>query len=150
MRRCGVRSRTRRCRYPSCRDRAVPAVCGLIWLGIARRSMLPALRRLHIGFAKRSTPIFFSRFTPSFIASADLSYFSLADLNNGQKNGSERTLQFRSASGDFASALSSLVEAKRIANPRRTFSRTGISLQRDSRNPSMGSRRNSREFAIAT
>ena len=95
MRRCGVRSRTRRCRYPSCRDRAVPAVCGLIWLGIARRSMLPALRRLHIGFAKRSTPIFFSRFTPSFIASADLSYFSLADLNNGQKNGSERTLQFR-------------------------------------------------------
>src|SRR4030095_16649338 len=51
--------------------------------------------------------------------SADLSYFSLADLNNGQRNGRERTLQSRSESGDFAStfARSSLVDAKRIANP---------------------------------
>src|SRR5439155_9443493 len=67
--------------------------------------------------------IFFSRLTPSFIASAtasaDSSYFFLADLKNGQRNGSERTLQFTSPSGDFTSisVFRSAGEAERIARP---------------------------------
>ena len=53
--------------------------------------------------------------TPSFIASAELSYFSLADLNNGQRKGSEIRLQFRFASGDWdASFIDGLAAASEL------------------------------------
>src|SRR5882757_8478787 len=59
-----------------------------------------AFQRLRIGFAYCSTSIFFHCLTPFRMTSSD---FSRADLNNGQRNGSERTLQLNFPHGDSIS-----------------------------------------------
>src|SRR5215208_5580769 len=62
-----------------------------------RAQRVHAFQRLRMGFAYCSTSIFFHCLTPFRMTSSD---FSRADLNNGHRNGSDKTLQLNFPNGD--------------------------------------------------